>query len=123
MVGLVGLEPTTPALSTQCSNQLSYRPKPALLNWHKPGSLATFQQPISVSVSKLLRISRKEVIQPHLPIRLPCYDFAPVTNPAVVIALLAVRLTTSGETRSHGVTGGVYKARERIHRDMLIRDY
>ena len=28
MVGLVGLEPTTPALSTQCSNQLSYRPKP-----------------------------------------------------------------------------------------------
>ena len=53
--------------------------------------------------------SRKEVIQPHLPIRLPCYDFTPVTNPAVVIALLAVRLTTSGETRSHGVTGGVYK--------------
>ena len=68
-------------------------------------------------------ISRKEVIQPHLPIRLPCYDFTPVTNPAVVIALLAVRLTTSGRTRSHGVTGGVYKTRERIHRDMLIRDY
>ena len=67
--------------------------------------------------------SRKEVIQPHLPIRLPCYDFTPVTNPAVVIALLAVRLTTSGETRSHGVTGGVYKTRERIHRDMLIHDY
>ena len=69
------------------------------------------------------RFSRKEVIQPHLPIRLPCYDFTPVTNPAVVIALLAVRLTTSGRTRSHGVTGGVYKTRERIHRDMLIRDY
>ena len=67
--------------------------------------------------------SRKEVIQPHLPIRLPCYDFTPVTNPAVVIALLAVRLTTSGRTRSHGVTGGVYKTRERIHRDILIRDY
>ena len=67
--------------------------------------------------------SRKEVIQPHLPIRLPCYDFTPVTNPTVVIAPLAVRLTTSGETRSHGVTGGVYKTRERIHRDMLIRDY
>lgn len=70
-----------------------------------------------------LGFSRKEVIQPHLPIRLPCYDFTPVTNPAVVIALLAVRLTTSGETRSHGVTGGVYKTRERIHRDMLIHDY
>ena len=91
--------------------------------WPKPGSLATFQQPISVSVSKLLRISRKEVIQPHLPIRLPCYDFTPVMNPTVVIVFLAVRLTTSGETHSHGVTGGVYKARERIHRDMLIRDY
>ena len=64
-----------------------------------------------------LPFSRKEVIQPHLPIRLPCYDFTPVTNPAVVIALLAVRLTTSGRTRSHGVTGGVYKTRERIHRD------
>jgi hypothetical protein len=67
--------------------------------------------------------SRKEVIQPHLPIRLPCYDFTPVMSPAVVIALLTVRLTTSGKTHSHGVTGGVYKTRERIHRDMLIRDY
>ncbi len=64
-----------------------------------------------------------KVIQPHLPIRLPCFDFTPVTNPAVVIALLAVRLTTSGRTRSHGVTGGVYKTRERIHRDILIHDY
>ena len=44
-------------------------------------------------------------------------------NPAVVIALLAVKLTTSGEVHSHGVTGGVYKTRERIHRGMLIRDY
>ena len=71
----------------------------------------------------LSAISRKEVIQPHLPIRLPCYDFTPVMNLTVVVALLAVRLTTSGETHSHGVTGGVYKTRERIHRDMLIRDY
>lgn len=67
--------------------------------------------------------SIKEVIQPQVPLRLPCYDFTPVTNPAVVIALLAVRLTTSGRTRSHGVTGGVYKARERIHRGILIHDY
>ena len=80
------------------------------------------KQPISVD-TQAYGVSRKEVIQPHLPIRLPCYDFTPVTNPAVVIALLAVRLTTSGRTRSHGVTGGVYKTRERIHRDMLIRDY
>jgi len=63
------------------------------------------------------------VIQPHLPIRLPCYDFTPVMKLTVVGALLAVRQPASGEPHSHGVTGGVYKARERIHRDMLIRDY
>jgi hypothetical protein len=66
---------------------------------------------------------RKEVIQPHLPIRLPCYDFTPVMNPTVVSGPLAVSLPTSGKTHSHGVTGGVYKTRERIHRGMLIRDY
>ena len=66
---------------------------------------------------------RKEVIQPHLPIRLPCYDFTPVTNPAFGSSLLSVGSLTSGVADSHGVTGGVYKTRERIHRDMLIRDY
>ena len=65
----------------------------------------------------------KEVIQPHLPIRLPCYDFTPVMNLTVVSALPKVKLPTSGETHSHGVTGGVYKTRERIHRSMLICDY
>ena len=69
------------------------------------------------------RLLRKEVIQPHLPIRLPCYDFTPIINPTFGSALLAVRLLTSGVANSHGVTGGVYKARERIHRGMLIRDY
>ena len=66
---------------------------------------------------------RKEVIQPHLPIRLPCYDFTPVIRPAFGSSLLAVGSLTSGVTDSHGVTGGVYKTRERIHRDILIRDY
>ena len=66
---------------------------------------------------------RKEVIQPHLPIRLPCYDFTPVIRPAFGSSLLAVGSLTSGISNSHGVTGGVYKTRERIHRDMLIRDY
>src|SRR5215469_3028746 len=61
--------------------------------------------------------SRKEVIQPHLPIRLPCYDFTPVIDHSVASVPLAVRLPASGATNSHGVTGGVYKARERIHRD------
>ena len=68
-------------------------------------------------------LSIKEVIQPQVPLRLPCYDFTPVIGHTVVTALFAVRLATSGATNSHGVTGGVYKARERIHRGMLIRDY
>ena len=70
-----------------------------------------------------LLIPRKEVIQPHLPIRLPCYDFTPVMKLTVVGAHIAVRLPASGKPHSHGVTGGVYKTRERIHRGMLIRDY
>ena len=64
----------------------------------------------------------KEVIQPQVPLRLPCSDFIPVMNHTVV-TVLEVRLATSGATHSHDVTGGVCKARERIHRDMLIRDY
>ena len=68
-------------------------------------------------------ILRKEVIQPQVPLRLPCYDFTPVADPTVVACLLAVSASPSGRTNSHGVTGGVYKARERIHRGMLIRDY
>ena len=62
------------------------------------------------------RLALKEVIQPHLPVRLPCYDFTPVIDHSVASVLLAVRLPASGATNSHGVTGGVYKARERIHR-------
>ena len=73
--------------------------------------------------NSLLDFLRKEVIQPHLPIRLPCYDFTPVIGPAFGSSSLAVRSLTSGVTDSHGVTGGVYKTRERIHRDILIRDY
>lgn len=65
----------------------------------------------------------KEVIQPQVPLRLPCYDFTPVMNHTVVSELLAVTLLPSGTIHSHGVTGGVYKARERIHRGVLIRDY
>jgi hypothetical protein len=58
------------------------------------------------------------VIQPHLPVLLPCYDFVPVTRPTLGRRLLAVGGPTSGVTDSHDVTGGVYKARERIHRTM-----
>jgi len=62
-----------------------------------------------------LCVSRKEVFQPHLPVRLPCYDLAPVTSFTLGSAL---RQPTSGTPSSHGLTGGVYKARERIHRAM-----
>ena len=59
--------------------------------------------------------SKKEVFQPHLPVRLPCYDLAPVTSFALGRSL---RSRTSGTPGFHGLTGGVYKARERIHRAM-----
>ena len=56
-----------------------------------------------------------EVIQPHLPVRLPCYDFTPVTNSTFK---KFDKNNSSSVTSSHGVTGGVYKARERIHRSI-----
>ena len=68
-------------------------------------------------------IPRKEVIQPHLPVRLPCYDFTPVTNPALGRCSLTVSSRTSGVVDFHGVTGGVYKTRERIQRSVLICVY
>ncbi len=68
-------------------------------------------------------IVSKEVIQPQVPLRLPCYDFTPVMNHTVVSDLPKVSLPASGTTHFHGVTGGVYKARERIHRNILIYDY
>ena len=66
---------------------------------------------------------RKEVIQPHLPVRLPCYDFVPVTSPTLSACLPKVGLAISGVADFHDVTGGVYKARERIHRSMLTCGY
>ena len=68
-------------------------------------------------------LPRKEVIQPHLPVRLPCYDFVPVASPTLGRCALAVRSRTSGVPDSHDVTGGVYKARVRIHRATLLRGY
>ena len=63
---------------------------------------------------------RKEVIQAHLPVLLPCYDFVPVTSPTFDGSLLAVRIPASGVASSHDVTGGVYKPRERIHRSIAV---
>ena len=88
---------------------------------HRTGSCPLFELKI---VSLRMYLPRKEVIQPHLPVRLPCYDFTPLTlhtfdaSPPNTVGPAA-----SGADDSGGVTGGVYKARERIHRGMLIRDY
>ena len=111
-MGLSGLEPPTSRLSGERSNHLSYRPKLSLLinqiNLCGHSSLISF---------------RKEVIQRQVPLALPCYDFTPVMNHKVVSVPPKVKLPTSFAAHSHGVTGGVYKARERIHRGILIHDY
>ena len=70
-----------------------------------------------------LKSPRKEVIQPHLPVRLPCYDFTPITKPRLDGSLLTVGPPASSVPRFRGVTGGVYKARERIHGSVLICHY
>ena len=70
-----------------------------------------------------MKLLRKEVIQPHLPIRLPCYDLAPITSLTLGAYSLAVSTATLGSPGFRGLTGGVYKARERIHRAVLMRDY
>ena len=90
----------------------------------KPTFVRSASQPNPV-LSNLFEVLhlRKEVIQPHLPIRLPCYDFTPVIGLTLDGCPLAVGSPALGAPNSHGVTGGVYKARERIHRGMLIRDY
>ena len=117
VVGLGGLEPPTSPLSGVRSNQLSYRPE-----------LVSFDSRLDQAVCAGARRRRqfhfgKEVIQPQVPLRLPCYDFTPVADLTVVGCLLAVSTPASGKANSHGVTGGVYKARERIHRSVLICDY
>ena len=63
----------------------------------------------------LLKFSRKEVFQPHLPVRLPCYDLALVIG---FTLNSASQQLPSGPPDSHGLTGGVYKVRERIHRSI-----
>jgi hypothetical protein len=76
--------------------------------------IASDQLGVCLSREKRLLL-RKEVIQPHLPVRLPCYDFTPIADPTFDGSLLAVGPPASGVADFRGVTGGVYKARERIH--------
>ena len=76
-----------------------------------------------LALSFLLFLLRKEVIHPHVPVGIPCYDLTPIISSTFDGSFLSVMPPASGISDSHGLTGGVYKARERIHRDMLIRDY
>ena len=85
--------------------------------------LKLFHQAICVDTALNSQSLGKEVIQPQVPLGLPCYDFTPVMNHKVVSVPPKVKLPTSFAAHSHGVTGGVYKARERIHRGILIHDY
>ena len=64
------------------------------------------------------------MIQPQVLLQLPYYDFTPIT-PHTFSIRLSYELAKMflGTNSSHGVTGGVYKARERIHRIVLICDY
>ena len=67
---------------------------------------------------------RKEVIQPQVLLRLPCYDFTPIMNHTLGRCLpCGLALQTSSTIHFRDVTGGVYKARERIHGIVLIRHY
>ena len=91
-----------------------------LADIYRTGSCPLFELKF---VSLRTYLPRKEVTQPHLPVRLPCYDFTPLTLHTFGASPLSVGPATSGADDSGGVTGGVYKARERIHRGMLIRDY
>ena len=75
------------------------------------------------SASAMTFSLRKEVIQPQVLLRLPCYDFTPIMSYTLDGCFLAVSSPASSTAHFRDVTGGVYKARERIHRGVLIRDY
>ncbi len=100
MIGNLGFGTSTPIHHCRADFRFGVEPQPAGFGSELP--------------------DRKEVIQPQLPLQLPCYDFVPVTSPTLGGSLLAVRIPTSGVASFHDVTGGVYKARERIHRSIAV---
>jgi hypothetical protein len=94
-------------------------PHPLQARGHLHESLGTPNPHTMWAGPSLVVLLRKEVIQPHLPVRLPCYDFVPIADPTFDGSLpRGVRPPASGVTDFHDVTGGVYKARERIHRSV-----
>ncbi len=126
------VELPTSRLSGVRSRQLSYEPNTTWPKYQiikhtalsKPNSGRRPRTLTGITLPRGGRpILRKEVIQPQVPLRLPCYDFTPIITHTLVRFLPKVGSRTSGINNFRGVTGGVYKARERIHRCMLISDY
>ena len=120
-MGLGRFELPTSPLSGVRSDRLSYRPKVGCGLWPRGlrvTCVGALQARAGAFRPGLEARSLKEVIQPQVPLRLPCYDFTPVIDHTVDGALPKVRPPASGAADSHGVTGGVYKARERIHRSI-----
>jgi hypothetical protein len=77
-------------------------------------SLAAVPRSCKGPQAGFLSFLRKEVIQPQVPLRLPCYDLVPITG--LIFGACLPAPTTSDAPRFGGLTGGVYKAQEHIHR-------
>ncbi len=61
------------------------------------------------------------MIHPHLPVGIPCYDLVLIAD--LSLEVQCKHRTASGFADFAGLTGSVYKERERIHRGLLTRDY
>ena len=107
MVGQGGFEPPTSRLSSARSNQLSYKPDEASSSssrtcganhdgkrkGNEDGGKAPIVLKEDVGIARErseTSILRKEVIQPQVPLRLPCYDFTPIIAHTLGACLLAV---------------------------------
>jgi hypothetical protein len=103
-VGLGGLEPPASPLSGVRSNQLSYRPLTLTSQLHGASrdrtdhplrarqvlyrmSYGPEHYSLKHSIHRADTYLFKEVIQPQVPLRLPCYDFTPVMNHTVASGL------------------------------------
>ena len=105
------------------SNRVARCLPPSRAGFRQNGLGVSREREIATFYGKLYQILRKEVIQPQVPLRLPCYDLVPIAEFIFGAWLLAVTSATSDTPHFRGLTGGVYKAQEHIHRGMLTRDY
>ena len=71
-----------------------------------------FSGPLSMNI-------KKEVIQPQVPLRLPCDDLTLLAK----LRFELIENKTSSKPYSGGLTGGVCKEQGHIHRNILNSDY